>query len=153
MIYAHHPWVWWIFFWISWTDAADGWLARRLGVASRLGAYLDPLGDKVWVLSATVAQFIVGKIPLWLLVLILGRDAMILAGSALVHRQTGIRDFPPTPLGKLSTVVQLSMLAGCFTLDPLPLAWLWGAAAVTTCLSGADYVRTGLRMIKSARPS
>lgn len=148
MILVHHPWVWWTFFWISWTDAADGWLARKLGVESRLGAYLDPLGDKVWVLSATVAQFYVDKIPFWLLVLILGRDALILAGSAVVYRVTGEKDFPPTMLGKLSTVIQLTMLAGCFTMAPGPLEWMWWLAAAGTAVSGIDYVRQGVRMVR-----
>ena len=71
MILNTHPWAWTLFFWVSWTDALDGWLARKMGVVSRIGAYLDPLCDKVWVIVATLAWWQMGRIPDWLMVLIL----------------------------------------------------------------------------------
>lgn len=149
MILTSHPWAWTVFFWISWTDALDGWLARKLNVSSRLGAYLDPLGDKVWVIVATLAWWKMGRIPDFLMALILGRDLMILAGSAYVHRRTGQKDFNPTTSGKLSTVIQLTMLAACFTLDDGWLHLLQGATILGTVLSGYDYIRTGLKMLRA----
>lgn len=151
MILTSHPWAWTVFFWISWTDALDGWLARKLNVSSRLGAYLDPLGDKVWVIVATLAWWKMGRIPDFLMGLILGRDLMILTGSAYVHRHTGQKDFNPTTAGKLSTVIQLTMLAACFTLSDGWLHLLQGATILATVLSGFDYIRTGLKMLRTAK--
>lgn len=148
MILTSHPWAWTIFFWVSWTDALDGWLARRMGVASQLGAYLDPLGDKVWVIVATLAWWKMGRIPDFLMALILGRDLMILAGSAYVHRRTGRKDFAPSTSGKVSTVIQLTMLAACFTLSDGWLHLLQGATILGTVLSGFDYIQAGLRMLR-----
>ncbi|MBM3759531.1 MAG: CDP-alcohol phosphatidyltransferase family protein [Acidobacteria bacterium] len=149
MILNKHPWAWTIFFWVSWTDVLDGWLARKMGVDSQLGAYLDPLGDKVWVMLATLAWWKMGRIPDFLMALILGRDLMILFGSAYVYRQTGQKDFAPSKSGKVSTVIQLTMLAGCFTLSDGWLHLLQGATILGTVLSGMDYVRAGMRMLKS----
>lgn len=148
MILGRHEWAWTVFFWVSWTDALDGWLARRMGVASRLGALLDPLGDKVWVIVATLAWWRMGRIPDWLMGMIVLRDAMILLGSAYVNRVTGLRDFAPSQWGKLSTLVQLTMLAGCFTLGDGWLRWFWFAAGAATLWSGADYIRTGVNMVR-----
>lgn len=150
MILGQHEWAWTLFFWVSWTDALDGWLARKMGVASRLGAYLDPLGDKVWVIVATLAWWKMGRIPDWLLALILVRDAVILLGSAYVNMRTGQKDFSPSQWGKLSTIVQLTMLAGCFTLDDAWLRVLWIAAGLGTVWSGIDYLRTGMKMLRSS---
>jgi cardiolipin synthase len=151
MILEGHPWAWTVFFWVSWTDALDGWLARRMGVASRLGALLDPLGDKVWVIVATLAWWKMGRIPDWLMVMILARDFLILAGSWFVNRRTGQQDFAPSIYGKTSTVIQLTMLAGCFTLEESWLQWLRLLAAAGTIVSGADYVRTGIRMLRQSK--
>ena len=151
MILTQHAWAWTVFFWISWTDALDGWLARKMGVESRLGAYLDPLGDKVWVMIATLAWWKMGRIPDFLMLLILGRDVVILVGSAYVNWRTGAKDFLPTSSGKVSTVIQLSMLAGCFTLDEGWLHLLQGATILGTILSGIDYVQQGLKMLRADR--
>jgi len=152
MILTRHPWAWTIFFWISWTDALDGWLARRMKVESRLGAYLDPLGDKVWVVIATLAWWKMGRIPDFLMVLILGRDAIITAGSAYIYRKIGQKDFDPLFSGKISTVIQLTMLAACFTLEDGWLQLLQGATVLGTIWSGYDYVQTGLKMLRTGSP-
>src|SRR5947207_211179 len=132
MVLNRHEWAWTLFFWISWTDALDGWLARRLKVESSLGILLDPIGDKVWVIVATLAWWKMGRIPNWLMVMILTRDAVIALGSLIVNRFTGVKSFPPRLSGKVSTVIQLCMLAGCFTVGDDWLRLLWYAAAVGT---------------------
>lgn len=149
MILEQHAWAWTIFFWVSWTDALDGWLARKMGVESKLGVMLDPIGDKVWVTVATLAWWKMGRIPDWLMVMILFRDALILVGSWVVNRKTGHQEFLPSISGKVSTVIQLTMLAGCFTASEYWLQWLRFAAAVGTVVSGADYVRRGISMMRS----
>ena len=151
MILEQHAWAWTVFFWISWTDALDGWLARKMGVESKLGALLDPIGDKVWVIVATLAWWKMGRIPDWLMVMILFRDALIVVGTWVVNRKTGREDFSPSVYGKTSTVIQLTMLAGCFTLDEFWLQWLRLVAAMGTVVSGADYVRRGVAMLRTGQ--
>lgn len=151
MILEQHAWAWTVFFWISWTDALDGWLARKMGVESKLGALLDPIGDKVWVIVATLAWWKMGRIPDWLMVMILFRDALIVVGTWVVNRKTGREDFSPSVYGKTSTVIQLTMLAGCFTLDEFWLQWLRLLAAMGTVVSGADYVRRGVAMMQTGQ--
>lgn len=149
MILERHAWAWTIFFWVSWTDALDGWLARKMGVESKLGALLDPIGDKVWVVVATLAWWKMGRIPDGLMVMILFRDALIVVGSWVVNHRTGEENFEPRTFGKASTVIQLTMLAGCFTLDDNWLQWLLWLAAAGTVVSGVDYVRTGVGMLRA----
>jgi cardiolipin synthase len=122
-----------------------------MGVESKLGALLDPIGDKVWVIVATLAWWKMGRIPDWLMVMILFRDALIVVGTWVVNRKTGREDFSPSVYGKTSTVIQLTMLAGCFTLDEFWLQWLRLLAAMGTVVSGADYVRRGVAMMQTGQ--
>ncbi|MEP7353336.1 MAG: CDP-alcohol phosphatidyltransferase family protein [Acidobacteriota bacterium] len=90
------------------TDALDGYSARLLNVSSRIGAYLDPIADKILLSGSFLTLAMAGLIPTWLAVLVLGRDVLILlfAAGALQFTTTR-RDFPPSVWGKLSTVVQV----------------------------------------------
>ncbi|MFZ5467429.1 MAG: CDP-alcohol phosphatidyltransferase family protein [Pseudomonadota bacterium] len=84
------------------SDGVDGFLARRFGWQTRLGAILDPLADKAMILAAMVALVAAGLLPMWLLVLLLVRDLGIVAGAT--HYNFFVHDgFVPRPLlvGKL----------------------------------------------------
>jgi len=130
------------------SDALDGPLARRTKCVTRLGAYLDPVADKLLLSGSYLALAAVGAAPWWLVALIFGRDLLILAmaGAALLF--TRIREFPPSRWGKLSTVTQvitgatLLAAAGCPwpPLARLASALVWAAAAATVG-SGLDYAR------------
>lgn len=134
------------------TDVLDGILARRWAASSRLGAYLDPLADKVLLNGTFLALGIAGALPWWLVGLVLGRDVLILAGALITMLVRRRRDFPPSVWGKLSTVVQVVTAATAILapgwpelgLAPLlsPLIWLTAAA---TLWSGLDYARQALR--------
>ncbi|MGH9665204.1 MAG: CDP-alcohol phosphatidyltransferase family protein [Bryobacteraceae bacterium] len=131
------------------TDVLDGFLARRLGSASQTGAYLDPVADKV-MLSATFLAFgISAAVPVWLVALVLGRDALMLVAIGAILVFTRIRRFPPTVWGKLSTFVQigfvLCVLSGVST--PL-LVWI---PAVATAWSGLHYAWLGAGMLRGRR--
>ena len=103
-------------FWLSliagFTDAADGYVARWMGEVTRIGAYLDPIADKVLMTALYVCFGIAGLAPGWLVWLVVGRDIMILslAGGGLFWK--GIRDFPPTVWGKLCTLLQIAASLG-----------------------------------------
>ena len=141
-----------IFFAAAVTDGLDGLAARRLDQKTRLGAYLDPIADKILLSASYLALGACGSVPWWLVILIFARDLLILvmAGAALLF--TKYRDFPPSIWGKISTAFQIlaavaALAKGAF-LAALPLApFLWAAAAATTW-SGADYIWRGVGMAR-----
>ncbi len=91
------------------TDAADGYLAKRFGMRTELGAYLDPLADKTMLVSIYVALGIAEALPRWLVILVVSRDIMIVGAvilSWLVHRPIPLR---PLLVSKLNTVAQIAL--------------------------------------------
>lgn len=142
-----------IFFIAGWTDFFDGWVARRFNWNSKFGAVLDPLADKALMTIVYAALWLANAIPPWLAPLVFGRDLIILLGVAVIAKSTGIRSFPPTIYGKISTLFQI-LAAGSVLLNRSGWSPLWltttmiWAAAVGTTFSGADYVRIGWRMIR-----
>ncbi len=94
------------------TDALDGVLARVLKQQSLLGMYLDPIADKLLLVSAYVLLSIPGshdgvQIPLWVTVLVFARDLLIVVVALVLHLSMGISRFPPTVLSKLNTIAQV----------------------------------------------
>lgn len=141
------------------SDAVDGWLAKRFGWDSWLGGVLDPVADKLMLVAAFVALTLQDESPVWLFVLVAGRDLVIVAGAVAYHNLVGRLDAKPTRISKLTTLVQivyvLALLAHLTpALDlPLPLrtAILVATAAVTVA-SGIDYVvRWGLKARRAVR--
>src|SRR6266699_4900501 len=82
------------------TDGMDGLLARSLNQKTALGAYLDPIADKLLLSSSFVALALEGKIPLWLTILVLGRDVLILTTALVIMLVSGYRQFQPSIYGK-----------------------------------------------------
>jgi cardiolipin synthase (CMP-forming) len=128
------------------TDALDGFAARRFDAASRAGEILDPVADKVLMGGAFLALALNGRIEKWLTGLVVGRDALILLVASSVLLRASRRRFPPSLLGKASTIFQaaflialVTALASAFPQSVLaPLKW---STAAFTALSGADYAR------------
>jgi cardiolipin synthase len=94
------------------TDALDGEIARRSGQRSNIGAWLDPMADKLLLLSAFVVLTIPGlglanRLPIWLTVLIISRDVVIVLTVAIVNLAVGRRTFRPTVFGKVATAVYI----------------------------------------------
>jgi cardiolipin synthase (CMP-forming) len=140
------------------SDGLDGYIARHYNQRSELGAVLDPLADKLLLISGIVLLSLnngplLPRIPLWLTVTILSRDALLLIGLALLrylHCKVLIR---PVFIGKVATVLQ--MICVIWGLLKWPSQWLfyWSiAAAVCTGVSGLIYVWLGMRQL-SASPS
>lgn len=128
------------------TDALDGFLARRLSASSRMGALLDPLADKILLSGAFLVLALAGAVPRWLAVLVLGRDALLLAGGAVVLKARLLRDLAPSVWGKASTAVQMLYLIAVLAGLAVPaLAYL---TAALTAWSGADYA---VRFFRAAR--
>lgn len=132
------------------SDGIDGYLARRFGMKSALGAYLDPIADKLLLMSSYLFLAIPSfpaevKVPVWLAVLVLSRDLLILTVALLLILTSSKRRFPPTWLGKVTTVTLivtvLFVLCANFWSWPHPVVWIaFGAAATTTILSGFHYI-------------
>jgi len=135
-----------LFIVIGITDVVDGFLARRFHASSRLGAYLDPIADKVLLSGTFLVLALTGAIEWWLAAVVLGRDVLILAAAAVLYLATGRRNFPPSPWGKLSTFVQILFL--CFQIGylsgiavaPAVTALKWITVALVVVSLG-DYAR------------
>jgi len=116
------------------SDAADGYFAKRFGLNSRFGAWLDPAADKLLMLASYVTLAIVGAVPLWLTALVIGRDVAIVLGVLLARAMGAPLQIAPLMVGKVSTVVQVLYIAMVLLLLTLgtdrPMLDLAGEAAV-----------------------
>src|ERR1700722_14604393 len=101
-----------LFIIIGITDVVDGFLARHFKASSRLGAYLDPIADKILLSGTFLVLALTGAIEAWLAAVVLGRDALILATAGVLYLSSARRNFPPSVWGKFSTFVQVVYL--CF---------------------------------------
>ncbi len=134
------------------SDGLDGWLAKSFGWTSRLGKILDPIADKVLLVTVAVSLVVQDLVPLWLALAIVLRDVVIVSGAVAYHFLIGYVEGRPTVVSKLNTVVQLSyvlaVVAGAaWPALPSALGIALGAATfVTTVVSGLDYVLTYARL-------
>lgn len=135
------------------TDWLDGYTARRFRVSGKSGLVLDPLADKVMLVTLFCALTYVGLMPLWFFVVALLRDLVIVFGALLVRLFRNVRKFKPTTIGKVSTFFQITyallvLLLAAYTI-PI-IFWLERTALVLAALftitSGIGYVRMGIRM-------
>jgi cardiolipin synthase (CMP-forming) len=133
------------------SDRLDGWLAQRFGWTSRLGKILDPIADKLLLVTVFVTLVWIGLVPLWLGIAVVVRDVVIVSGAIAYRVLIGYVEGRPTPISKLNTLLQLSYVlaviaAAAWQDVPPPLVVAVGAAAfVTTVVSGLDYVLTYAR--------
>jgi len=126
------------------TDVVDGFLARRFRVASKVGALMDPVADKVLLSGSFLALGIKGIIPLWLMTIVLGRDLLILGFAVIALARKLRREFPPSVWGKASTAAQIAYVLFVVgheaNITPLIVATILGwIAAALTLWSGIDY--------------
>jgi len=92
------------------SDAADGLLARKLNQRSPLGAYLDPIADKLLLSSSFIILAFKQKLAWWLTIIVLSRDVLILMVAVVILLISGYRPFPPTIYGKLTTALQIVLV-------------------------------------------
>ena len=135
------------------TDALDGFIARFWRQQSPLGAYLDPIADKLLLTSAYVVLAIPGvthgtPIPLWVTILVIARDVLIVVIGLVLYLAAGVRKFTPSVLSKVNTVFQVGAVLLVLLSGTLPEQhWLELAALTSiylvaglTLASGLDYV-------------
>jgi len=140
-----------LFLVVAITDALDGWIARKFNATSRLGAYLDPVADKILLGGVFLTLALTRAIEPWLAGIVLGRDLMILLAAIYFYYAKSLRSFPPSVWGKASTFAQIAFVVAVVTLDsgfvsaPVVLPFEWLTIALTTW-SGVDYARKALAL-------
>jgi len=123
------------------SDAVDGWLAKSFGWTTELGAYLDPLADKLLIVSIFLALGVGGKLPLWLVITVVSRDILIVMAVVLSWLLANPVSIQPLIVSKANTVAQI-VLAGTVLADEgfnlglgtvrFILIWLTGALTVAS---------------------
>lgn len=157
MLTQRYTWALSLFVVAGISDMLDGIVARLLKTGTLLGAYLDPLADKILVMSIYFTLGRNGLIPLWLMILVIFRDVLILSGiiiSALVHKKS--LKIQPIFISKLNTTLQLLLVLFLLidlSLIPIHLKsivwYLNRVIAFTTVLSGILYAKSWLRHMNS----
>lgn len=146
MIYEQHDVALYLVLAAALTDGFDGLVARHFNQQTLLGAYLDPIADKIFLASTFFVQSLTGRIPWWLTILVLSRDVIILLTALVTALATQIRTFPPTMLGKFNTFIQVSTVFVVLVNNAFPQSWtgpivtaLFWTTAATTLMSAVQY--------------
>jgi len=138
------------------TDGLDGLLARRFDQRSQLGTILDPIADKMMMVTSFVVLSMKSifpqpvpshlPIPFWVTIAVISRDVFILVGAAAINIVTGFRGFRPSMLGKINTTVQIIAIATIMFAASVPygtgyyLPTVYATVFTFAVLSGAHYV-------------
>ena len=146
----------WVFAFAGFTDGLDGFVAKRCGWMSELGKILDPLADKILLVSVFITLAVIDIVPVWLAVTAVLRDVIITAGAITYNALYGYPHGNPTVISKINTLCQIVYLllavaakAGEWAPDTALLI-LGAMVFVTTVVSGIDYVVTYTRKAVAA---
>jgi len=138
------------------SDALDGYIARRYNQRSELGAILDPLADKLLLVSAIVLLSRhdkpgLNRIPFWFAMTVIGRDVILLLGLIIIHYTCGVVKVKPHWIGKVATVLQMTVVLWILLKWPSNWlkVWVWGAGACTA-ISGMLYIFEGTRQLSAS---
>jgi cardiolipin synthase len=133
------------------SDAVDGYLARRMGTQSVVGATLDPVADKALLISVYVTLGLMNRLPDWLVILVVFRDVMIIGGVVILYLLDKAPKMAPLLVSKANTVAQIVLAALALGLEgfriqaPGVLDAAIVLVAATTLVSGAAYLRRWVR--------
>ncbi len=150
LIYGQYGWALCTLIVAGITDILDGVIARMANQRTKLGAYLDPLADKLLLTSAFATLSILHVVPIWVAIVVLSRDLIIVAGTLLLYVTETPIEVAPTVLGKGTTLAQLVYLALALIFiyvqqDIRPLIPLLIVMLALTVASGLQYVYRGIR--------
>ncbi|MFA5280312.1 MAG: CDP-alcohol phosphatidyltransferase family protein [Smithellaceae bacterium] len=141
------------------TDALDGTLARLLKCQTVLGAYLDPLADKLLLATSFIMLAVIGLIPAWLAVVVISRDLIILLGIAIFSLMSIAYEIKPAIISKVTTALQVGTIFFALLNKALPqdfgtfwIAVLFWATALFTFGSGVVYILRGIRILNKSAP-
>jgi cardiolipin synthase len=133
------------------TDVIDGFLARRFEISTRVGAYFDPIADKILLSVVYVSLGLAGAMPWWMVAVVFGRDVLILAMAGYGLLFTSLRKFPPSVWGKISTLLQIAaalVVMGARAGIPAPVTLAVSSMLVATVVSGLNYIWRGMGMLR-----
>jgi cardiolipin synthase len=147
-----------LFFLAGITDALDGFFARVRKEKTQLGTILDPLADKLLLISTFITLTFLGMLPFWLVILVISRDLILILGSVVRYITTGNLMVSPTLLGKATTVLQLFAVVDALIRDisghffvPRFLSPL--LVALFTVTSGLHYIWVGAKSLNTPSAS
>jgi len=130
------------------SDGVDGFLARRYNWTSRIGALMDPLADKLLMVSSFLTMGWLGLIPYWLVGLVILRDLVIVTGAIIYNARIEKVEAAPSLVSKLNTLAQILLVLSVMfgqAVQPLPALWIDAliySVLVTILWSGIGYVWT-----------
>jgi cardiolipin synthase len=160
MLYDYHGWALVLFVSAGLTDMLDGLIARRTGQKTTLGAWLDPMADKLLLVTTFVMLTLPGlgqanRLPIWLTVLVISRDVAIVLTVAIINLAIGKRTFRPSIFGKTATVVYIVTcgvaLLFNYLRQPSPVVdFFVYASLVITLVSAAHYIVLTTRLLSES---
>lgn len=134
------------------SDALDGFIARTLKQKTILGTILDPVADKILLISAFICLSLVKSIPPdvrlppYVPIIVISRDAIIVLGSIIIHVVKGEVKIEPSFWGKITTFFQMMTIVSIL-LHIHYSAYIWNIATALTVISGVDYMTKGSRVL------
>jgi cardiolipin synthase (CMP-forming) len=159
VVYGHLGWALAAFVTAGVTDALDGLIARRAGQKTALGAWLDPMADKLLLVTTFVVLSMPGfglanRLPVWLTVLVISRDVVIVLTVAVVNLAIGPRTFRPSFFGKAATAIYIctavvAMLFNYLGEPSVVVDWFVYASLAITIVSSVHYIWHVSRTINS----
>ena len=163
VLYGHLGWALTVFVTAGTTDGLDGLIARRSGQKTSLGAWLDPMADKLLLVTTFVVLTLPGlglanRLPIWLTVLIISRDVVIVLTVAIVNIAIGPRTFRPSVLGKIATATYIftavvAMLFNYLGYHAVLVDVFVYASLAITLVSSLHYIWHAARIINAPSPS
>jgi len=157
VVYGHLGWALVVFATAGVTDGLDGLIARRSGQRTRLGAWLDPMADKLLLVTTFVVLTLPGlglanRLPVWLTVLIISRDVVIVLTVAIVNLAIGPRTFRPSVFGKIATATYIvtavmTMLFNYLRYRSVVVDVFVYASLAITLVSSLHYISHAARII------
>ncbi len=152
MIYGYYRPALYVFLVACLTDALDGLIARLTHTQTELGAFLDPVADKLLIVSSFITLALLGPIPIWLVIIVVSRDIILTLGSLVIYFTGHSLAIKPSPAGKITTFLQLLVvtLTLVFIAYGITTHYLWAvywASAAATIASGAQSVMRGMKIM------
>ena len=134
------------------TDLLDGFFARRRGQWTSLGMVLDPIADKLLLMSAVIVLTVIKELPRWFAIIVVSRDVFLVGGAIIMYMFIGRMSIPPSYLGKATTLFQIATVLLAMLDNFLPaikpvILPLVGVTLILTAVSGVDYVYRGARLL------
>lgn len=139
------------------SDVIDGYIARTRHQKTQAGVILDPLADKILLISAFLCLYLIGgnfdvlRFPLWLVVALISRDVILLAGALIIQMVTGRLTMEANFWGKTTTFLQIVCVIGML-LQLEASRIFWPLALVVTFISGVIYIKEGMTVINAHSP-